>query len=243
MTVHSPRRLAPERLLLSLLVALSVVAAPLIAASASAADTRSLTVSGSGEVSAVPDVAILSVGAMTQADSAKQALDQVNAVVTQLLARARDLGIAERDLATRQMGVSPVYANRRNSDEAPAPVGYQANNTVEITIRALDSAGAVIDAMTAAGANSIGGLHFSIADPGNYEDEARRLAVRDAKRRAALIAEEAGVKLGPILTIQENGGYTPQPKLRAMAMEARTPVAPGETSVAASVTVVFSLID
>lgn len=239
MMMFRRHRLAPGRNTLFALLTLILLANT----PATAEEARSLTVTGSGEVGAAPDIAIFSAGATIQAATAREALDQVNAVVTKLLSRARDLGIADRDLATRQIGVSPVYPNRRNSDEVPTPIGYQANNTVEITIRKLDTAGAVIDAMSTAGANSVGGLHFTIAESGEYKDQALRLAVQDAKRRAALIAKEAGVKLGPILTIQEAGDYAPQPKLRAMAMEARTPVAPGETTISASVNVVFSLVD
>lgn len=223
-------------------VALLTSIAPLQPATAQ--DGRSLTVSGSGEVTATPDVAVLSVGATLRAPTAQEALTQVNGIVSKLLERAKAMGIRETDLATRQIGVSPVYASRRGDDETPVPIAFQANNTVEIVIRRLDTAGAVIDAMTKAGANSIGGLHFTISDPTPFEDEARRLAVRDAKRRATLIAEEAGVTLGEILTIQENGGFAPpSPKLRTMAMESRTPIAPGETTITAGVSVVFELAE
>lgn len=221
--------------LLSLLVLAAAVPAH--------AEPRRLTVSGHGEVGVRPDVAILSVGASTRAATAGQALEAANAVVRALFARARALGIADSDLATQQIGVGPVYANRRNNEELPVPIAFQASNQVEITIRELDKAGAVIDAMAEAGANTIGGLQFTVSEPGPHEDRARRLAVQDAKRRALLFAEEAGVTLGPILSIDEGGGGPVFPKARMLAMEARTPVAPGENAIAASVTIVFGLTE
>lgn len=214
----------------------------LVSGSALAAEIEPhLSVSGVGQVDVRPDVAVLSVGATMRAATASQALSAANAVVARLFERARSLGIAERDLATTGLRVGPVYENRRNTDNPPEPVAFQANNQVEITIRKMDEAGRVIDAMSAAGANSIGGLRFTVADPGPHEDEARRMAVRDARHRAELYAEAAGVTLGRVLTIQEGGIATPLPRMRAAAMEASTPVAPGETTISASVTVTFAL--
>jgi uncharacterized protein YggE len=202
---------------------------------------RHLTTSGTGHVEVQPDIAILSVGATTRAPQASEALEAANAVVRRLFERARALGVAERDLATTGLRVSPVYGDRRRTEELPQPVAFQAENQVEITIRELDKAGEVIDAMSEAGANTIGGLRFTVADPQPHEDEARRLAVQDARRRAELYAAAAGVALGPVLTIEENGVASIRPTLRAAAMEARTPVAPGETTIAAGVTITFAL--
>lgn len=224
------------------LATLVLTAALVLAAPALAAEPRQLTVTGTGEVSVRPDIAILSVGASTRAATARQALDEANAIVRALFEQAHKLGIAEADIATRQIGVGPVYANRRDNDDLPAPIAFQASNQVEITIRKLEQAGAVIDAMSAAGANSIGGLQFTISEAASHQDEASRLAVRDARRRAELIAGEAGESLGPILSIHESGGG-PSPKYRAMAMEARTPVAPGESTLSASVTIVYQLAE
>jgi uncharacterized protein YggE len=118
-----------------------------------------------------------------------------------------------------------------------------ASNVVTIRARDLDRLGALLDAVVTTGANQLNSLTFGLSDPQPATDEARKRAVADARARAALYAEAAGVALGPILSITEGGGYQPpQPMYRReLAMDAGVPVAGGEVSVSASVTITYAI--
>ena len=116
---------------------------------------------------------------------------------------------------------------------------------VTVRVRALDQVGSVLDAAVTDGANTLNGISFGLADPVPATDEARKAAVADARRKAELYAAAAGVKVGKVLSISENGGYA-QPMMMAEAMagkSAAVPVQAGELSVAASVNVTFELTE
>ena len=122
-------------------------------------------------------------------------------------------------------------------------VGYQVSNNVSVTV-ALDKAGSVLDALVSSGSNQIGGIGFSIHDPKPLQAQARQDAVKDAIERAQLYASAANVKLGPILSIQEEGGVEPpRPVYKAVMMraDANVPIAGGEESVSAGVSITWQL--
>ena len=114
---------------------------------------------------------------------------------------------------------------------------------MNVTVTGLDKLGATIDALVASGANQIDGPSFTIADPAPLLAKAREAAVKDAIDRAQAYARAAGVTLGPILSIGEGGSYAPQPMARAMAFKADaiTPVAAGEASVSANVSISWEI--
>lgn len=231
--------------------ALPVLAAVSLAACSAApealADDRSaprtLTVNGEGEAAGVPDIVILTLGVETEAKTAAAALRQNRARMNATIAKLEQLGVAERDMQTRNLSVNPRY-DYSNDGEPPRIAGYAAQNMLTVKLRKLDEAGAIIDEVVSDGANRLGGLSFAFDDPKPLMNEARRAAVEDARARAALYAEAAGVSLGPILRISE--GYaaapSPGPVMEARAMKAdSTPVAAGESSVSANVTIIYEI--
>jgi uncharacterized protein YggE len=180
---------------------------------------------------------------VTSATTAAEALAANARVMTAAMAVLRRAGVAERDIQTRGLSLQPQY--RYDSDRAPSLTGYQASNSVNVRLREIGRAGAVIDALVAAGANQISGPSFGLAEPEAALDEARALAVTRARARAELYAKAAGVRLGRLVSISEAQAPQPpmpRPMMRAMAdvAMAETPVAPGEVGMRASVTVVFS---
>lgn len=200
-----------------------------------------LTVTGTASVAVTPDLATLSLGVTTQADTAGAAMTANSTALKAVIARLQAAGIAARDYQTSNLSLNPNWVSNA-AGTGNEVHGYIAGNMLTIRVRALDQVGAVLDAAIADGANTLNGLTFGLQDPRPSQDEARKQAVADAVARAKLIATAAGTKLGAIISINE-GGIDPQmpgPMFR-MAADAAVPVAQGEVEISASVTMVFEL--
>lgn len=230
------------RTMLGSLVALGVMlGAGLPAASADTDDdrVRTITVTGHAEANAVPDVAVLSIGVETKAETPGKALAENAERMTAVMEKLKSADIAERDLQTSQLGIWPVFAEHRQNSEV---VGYQASNQLSVTIRDIDRLGSLLDDAVADGANRVNGPTFSIADPEPLLIAAREAAVKDGIAKAERYAAAAGVKLGDVISIDESRSSPAVPRhMRAQAMEASTPIAAGETTIAADVTMIFAI--
>lgn len=208
------------------------------------ADTRTLNISGTGVATAVPDTGVISLGVETIAETAQAALNENSALMTRVLEAARAAGIADRDMATATVSLYPQFDSSSSSRSERRISGYQASNTVRLTVRDLPDMGNVIDALAKAGGNSIGGISFRVDDTTAMLRDARRAAVADAMDKASLYADAAGVTLGPVLMIREPGvTQGPQPLAARMAEAAPVAIAPGETSVTATIEIVFALTE
>ena len=201
-----------------------------------------ISVSGEGTVQSAPDMATISLGVTTQAKTAAEAMTTNSDEVAKVLANLRAAGIEGRDIQTTGLSLNPVW-NSYDSGQTQKIDGYAAMNMVTVRVRALDKLGEVLDAAVKDGANTLNGLTFGLAEPGPALDEARKLAVADAARKAAILAAAAGVKLGPVLNITEGGGYAnPPPMFRAeSAMKDAVPVAGGEIGLAVTVTILYAI--
>jgi len=204
---------------------------------------RVLSVNGTGEAKGVPDQAQLSTGVVTQAPKASQALAANARAMNQVFGTLKAAGIAEKDIRTSNFAVSPQYAESNGRQRV---TGYEVTNTVSVTVVGLDKLGATIDALVSAGSNQIDGPSFSFSDPKPLLEQARADAVKDATEKAQAYARAAGVTLGPIQSISEGGSYTPMPMVmnRAMAGFAAappTPVAAGQASVTANVSITWEI--
>ncbi|HXH03366.1 MAG TPA: SIMPL domain-containing protein [Candidatus Competibacteraceae bacterium] len=224
------------------------LAALLLAGAAGAAppppEAHTLEVGGMGEVRARPDVAWLNAGVESRAATARQALGDNAQAVRKLLDELKRLGVAEQDVQTGSLNLGPQYPPNRDYDQPLKPVGYVASQGLRVRVKPVDKAGQVLDALVAAGANQVQGISLALDDPAAVQDAARRAAVADARRRAALYAEAAGVRLGPVLRISEHSaGPVPVPMMRVAMTEAASgvPIAVGENTVSAQVTMVFAL--
>jgi uncharacterized protein len=206
-----------------------------------AADPHTLAMTGHGEVKATPDTATINAGVITNATTAAAALAANSARMNQLFDALRKLGVSDRNIQTNGFSVSPQYTNGDNN--APRHLtGYQVNNDVSVRLEDVARVGAALDTLAGAGANQMNGINFDIANPAPALEKARIQAVADARARAQTYAQAAGVTLGPIVSVSEGGGEAvPRPMFRVMAMAAPTPVAPGEQSVTADVTVVWEI--
>ena len=204
-----------------------------------------ITVPGRGLVAVDPDIAVLRLGVVVVRPTAADARSTAAVTMGAVLAALTEGGVKKADLRTTLVGLDAV--RDYSSESGPRVTGYQLTNTVEATIRAVATVGELIDAALAAGATSMDGLSFRVADPSDALDEARRRAVADARRRAATLAAEAGVSVGRVLAIVEGGAVEPGPPLpmaemRMKAMDAAsTPVEAGTNELEIGVTVTFAI--
>lgn len=205
---------------------------------------RQISVTGEGQVDIAPDMATITLGVTNEAKEAGDAMAATSAAVTQMLTRLNDLGIAARDRQTRSLSLNPIWSNRSSSASGPSKItGFVASNAVLVRVRNLDSLGLIMDAVIAGGANDFNGLQFSVQEPGPLMDRARELAVADAMAKAHLLATAADVTLGPVITMSEQGGGRPMQMEMAAARSGGAPIAAGEVSIRATVSMVFGIAD
>jgi uncharacterized protein len=204
-----------------------------------------LNVSASGEVRRAPDIAVLSTGVVTQAVDANAAMRANAEQMSAVIAAIKAAGIAERDVQTGGVNLSPQYRYAEN--QPPTITGYQASNTVNITVRDLARLGKTLDALVATGANQINGPSFDLDETKKEAayDEARRAALGKAQARAEMYAKALGVSVRRIVSLSEGGSFAPPQPMPMMAMRAEksfdTPIAPGENTLSVNLEVVFEL--
>ena len=222
----------------------TAAAAILSAETSMAADSdkmdRTVSVSATGSVTAEPDVAQISAGVVTEADSAKDAMNRNSIVMAKLIDGLKAGGIQPNDIQTTTLNVEPRYTQPKDGRVATIN-GYRVINQVRLTVRDVKRLGDVLDQAIALGANQINHIAFDIANPETLKDEARKQAMENARRRGELYARAAGGQLGPVLRISESVGEPhPMPGGR-MAMRASVPIEAGTRSLEVEVHVTYAL--
>jgi uncharacterized protein len=207
-----------------------------------------LTVQGTGQASAAPDVLTAVFGFSTTASSSTAALSQNNGEVNQALQALSANGVATTDVQTTGLSLAAQYVYPQGG--VPRLTGYAVTNTVTATLREVSTAGAAIDAVVGALGNAvqINGLTFSFANPAQVEDEARADAVHQAVAHAGAMAAAAGRRLGPVCSLTDDTQpdlVGPNPELNyaqaGAAKSAAVPVEPGMQSETDQVTLVYAL--
>lgn len=209
---------------------------------------QATTLNGSafGEVKARPDIATLTLGVSTEAETAGLASQENARRMEQVLAAVRKAGVKEADIRTAGLSLNPRY---RNVPNQPAEqTGYQASNTVAVTVRDIAKAGGLLDAAVAAGANQVRGVSFRLENPAVAETRARREAVKALEAKAALYARETGYRVTRLVQLNEGGaaGFIPPFPVPAAARASDmavtgSSVAPGELTVRINVSAVYEL--
>ena len=205
-----------------------------------------LDISATGEVSRVPDVAIISAGVVTRAQTASGAIEQNAARMDRVRAALKRAGIEDRDIQTSSINLNPEYRYAEN--QPPQLVGYQASNMVSIRFRDIKNSGKILDALVAEGSNQINGPSLTIDKPEAALDEARTKAIANGRARAELYARTLGMRVVRLLSVSEGGGYNVPPPMpmvgyaRAeMAQDASSKIDPGEQKLQVSVSMSFEL--
>jgi uncharacterized protein len=214
-----------------------------VATAVVAESAATISVSGEGRVATSPDMATISLGVTTFGDTAAAAMATNSEELAKVMANLTAAGIEAKDIQTTGLMLNPNWSYDSSGTNGTIN-GYTAMNMVNVRVRALDGLGGVLDAAVKDGANTLNGLTFGIADPQPVNDQARKLAVADAVRKAGLLAEAAGVKLGAVQAISEQTGYAdPSPMFRAEAAPTASgvPVAGGEVAMTVIVNMTWAL--
>jgi uncharacterized protein YggE len=201
------------------------------------------TVSGQGKVAVKPDTAHISVGVSQDGPTAKAAQDKMNAAINEVTANIKKAGIPDSDITTSNYS---IYPNQDFSQGSSKIIGYKAQSTVEVKVKKLDQLNTVIDTATANGANQISGINFDVDDKSAFEDQARKMAVADAQKKAAVAAKTGGFSIGRIISYNEsNNSPGPIPFATARSADVKaapqTSVEPGSLDVTLDVTLGYEI--
>ena len=206
------------------------------------AGTR-LDINATGEVTRVPDIAVISAGVVSRAPTATDALQDSANRMNRVLAALKSAGVADRDVQTSNVSLNPEYRYPQN--EAPQLVAYTASNSITVRFRDIRSAGKILDALVREGANQINGPTLTIDKPEAALDEARAKAIAIGRARADLYARSLGMRVVRVVSVDESGGsYPVPPPMPVMARaydSAQTKIEPGEQKLQVNLAMVFEL--
>ncbi|MFQ5665067.1 MAG: SIMPL domain-containing protein [Candidatus Binatia bacterium] len=214
-----------------------------------AASRRTISVTGHGEVTAAPDIAVLTVTVETTAPRAADAVRD-NASRSVKVVRALKGLVGDQDtITTTRYSLEPRYEPaKRGGQTPPHIIGYVARNAVEVRSRKIEAVGAFIDAATTAGANRVSGLQFTLSNRNKPLRAALKQAGAEARAQAESVAHALGVTLGSVTSATTSTGPIVQPRYfqgrgMAAAMKARPPtqVEPGTISVSATLQVTYEI--
>lgn len=193
-----------------------------------------ISVSGEGEVYAVPDLATFSVTVRYQEETQDVAQDKVTAKMNEVIAYLESQGIEERDRKTTGYNLYPRYEYRTRTtatggavdlayypgDREQILVGYEVTHTLQVKVRDSEKAGEILAGVGSLQVDNVSGLQFTIDDEDELKREARQAAIADAKEKAELLADDLGVRLVRIVNFYENeGGYYPYANYDYAVME------------------------
>jgi uncharacterized protein YggE len=204
-----------------------------------------LDVSATGEVTRVPDLAIISAGVQTLKPTATAAIEENAARMERVRAALKHAGIEDKDIQTSNLSLNPEYQYDQN--RPPRLTGYRASNTVNVKFRDLKRTGAILDALVAEGANQINGPSLTIDKPESALDEARAKAIVNGRMRADLYARALGMRVVRLISVSESGGYAVPPPMPMVAMmaersaDASSKIDPGTQQLQVSVAMSFEL--
>ena len=241
---------APRLLLVMSALGLGLSSAVVSAQESAQPPMRKIEVTGVGEASARPDVAVTDLTVLRTAETARAALDEANKGMAAIVAAMKEMKIESRDLQTSGFSITPQYRYDNNPDGTQRPpvlTGYEVRNTLSVRIRDIAGIGALLDKAVSLGVNQGGAIAFTLSDPAPVRSAARRNAVADAFATARTLAEAAGVPLGEIVSMAAADDEAPQPvpmarmAMPAPAMDKSVPVEAGENTIRATVRMVFEI--
>lgn len=240
----SPRKFLRHLGILAGLSLLGATAAP-SSAIADEQQAQVIVVHGEGEVRASPDSLSVDVGAEARGATLDQAREEVNRAMTAVVNALQALEIQGLEIQTQVLSVNPIFGPR-HGDAPPSIAGYAASLHATVTLRRAPVAelgehgSRILDAVLAAGANSVGALDFFLADPGPAEQAALTAAVHAAQTDAETIARAAGVQIDGLYSLEEGEGMHLVPRAAAPAAMTSTPVEVQDLVIHSSVTAMYA---
>jgi uncharacterized protein YggE len=250
-TAAAMERFARGTIMKNALAALMLSAVALPSAATAQQSTINQTIAGTrldvnatGEVSRVPDMAVVSAGVVSRSPTASAALQDTANRMQSVQSALRRAGIADRDIQTSQVSLSPEY--RYDNNQPPKLVGYSASNNVTVKFRDIKNSGKILDALVEQGANQISGPSLTVDKPEAALDEARAKAIAIGRARAELYARSLGLRVVRIVSVNESGSSYPVPPpmpmyARAEMAQAKTEIEPGEQKLQVNLAMTFEL--
>jgi len=235
----------------ALVAALMLGAAALPSAAAAQQSTINQTIAGTrldvnatGEVTRVPDVAIITAGVVSRSTTATGALQDTADRMSRVLTALKRAGVEDRDIQTSNVSLNPEY--RYVENQPPQLVGYSASNNVTVRFRDIRNSGKILDALVAQGANQVNGPTLTVDKPESALDEARAKAIAIGRARAELYARSLGQRVVRVVSVNESGGSYPVPPpmpmyARADMAQAKTSIEPGEQKLQVNLAMTFEL--
>lgn len=207
---------------------------------------REITVQGTGEVQARPDIAQVTLSVQTGPQpTAEQAMELLTTKFTNVLNGVKEIGIEEKDIQTTNLSLNPSYDYR---DGQQTLRGYEASETIHVKVRDLTKTSSVLGRTTAEGVNQVGGISFTIDEPEELQEQAQKKAIDDAAQNAETLAKNLGVSLGRVKTFSssETPKTPPMPFIeRSLSADGRggaeVPVEAGEQTITSNVTITYEI--
>jgi uncharacterized protein YggE len=205
-----------------------------------------ISVTGEGKVSGKPDVAKLSLGVTSEADTVQSARDKAATALDAIVKALKNVGVADKDIQTQQLNIQPQYDYNNGNQRLR---GFQVVNVLSVTLRDINKTSQAVDDAVRAGGNetTIQGLAFTIDNPADLKQQAREQAVADARAKAETLAKTAGVSLGAAMNISENSVTPVYYDARSAAGIAApdtapsTPIQPGQLDVTVDVSITWAI--
>lgn len=209
---------------------------------------NTISVSATGEVYAKPDLGVIEFSVVTEKKTVEDALSENTAKMNRIISEIKGQGVEDRDLKTTVFNIYPRYEYREGLVYPPSGkrvlVGYEVKQGVETKIRELEKIGDIIEAATAAGANQVGQLSFTVEDEEESQNEARKKAIDRAKEKAELLASQLGVDLVRVKNFSENTSLPPvfrAGSIEGLGGKSSPQVETGENKIESSVTIVYEI--
>ncbi len=211
-------------------------------------EESTITVSDTGEVYVKPDLALASFSVVTEKETVNQAMEANTGKMNAVIDSIKSSGVEEKDLKTTVFNVYPRYEWYEKSIYRPSGervlVGYEVRQTLEVKIRDMEKIGEIIEKGTAAGANQVGNLQFTVDDQDQYKKQARDKAIEKAKAKAAELASQLGVDLIRIAGFSESGvspRYSGLEKAVAQEAGSSPQIEIGENKIEVTVTIAYEI--
>jgi hypothetical protein len=204
-----------------------------------------IAISAEGKVTALPDIATISVGVQTENKAVSAAQKENSTKMNAIIEKVKSFSVAAEDIKTSNYSIYPQYdyVNGRQVER-----GYMVTQNIDVKVRNLDKIGEILAAVGDLGANQVGGVAFTIDEPEDLRQQARLKALEAAKKKAQALADASGVKLGKVVGFSENEGYVPSPMYYAkeaalgMGGSAAPSISSGSQDVIVNVTVLYEIL-
>lgn len=204
-----------------------------------------ITISGTGDVYAKPDIGRVALSVVTEAKTVAQAMTENTSKMNNVIGFAKKQGVEEKDLKTTNFNISPRYEYNSKTGVRTL-VGYKITQSLQVKIRDLSKIGAILGGATESGANDVGNLQFTIDNEDTLKSQAREEAIKEARGKAETLAKQLGIRLVRIINFSESGNI-PSPYYKAMSLEAvgaagDTPqIETGENKISVSVSITYEI--